>query len=311
MRILLFGSGDFGLPLLEKLADRGDEITLVTIPPRRQGRGRKEKPNSLTESAERRGIKVLAQDNIKDQVFIDLLGSLKPEVQIVVDYGKIVPPAIIRLASVRSVNVHPSLLPKYRGASPIQSCLLNDDKETGVTIQLLSDRLDAGDILLAGRIVVSENDDYQTLFPKLQAAAVPLVEMVLDSGDTLRPEPQDEAKATYCRKLGKEVYTTGWNEPAVDIRNRMRAVYPVGIRTMFRDSLVKLLKAEAVADRLEWAVPPGTVCEAGKDGLVIRTSVGGLKVLELQPENRNRIQAKDFLNGYRPAKGEMFRSSPC
>jgi methionyl-tRNA formyltransferase len=311
MRIILFGSGDFGLPVFERLIERGEELTLVTIPPRRAGRGLKMSVNPLAGCAEQKKVRTFFQDDIRNPVFIGQLKKLSPELIIVMDYGKIVPAGIIALPSVGGTNIHPSLLPKYRGASPIQSCLMRSERETGVTVQILSPRIDAGDILALSRTPIGEDDDYPSLAARLKAMSVPLIEHVIDDWGSLKPLRQNESEATYCRKFGKEAYTTDWKEPAEDIRNRMRAFYPAGLRTVFRDMIVKLLKAEAVADKPEWSMPLGAVCEKGAESMVIKTGTGGLRILEVQPENRIRMQVKDFMNGYRPETGEVFRSFSC
>jgi methionyl-tRNA formyltransferase len=313
MKVVFFGSGSFGAPLLESIVASGHETVLVTHPQRRQGRGLKMKSSDIEDRARFLGCAVLSQENIRDPEFVPTLVALDPDLLVVADYGKIIPPGIIRLPvtpPVRTVNVHPSLLPLYRGATPVQSVLMHGETTTGVTLQTLSERLDAGDILIQEPVPVSDQDNYASLTQKLQETSLRLLSSYLAAPERFPGHPQDEARATVCRKLSRDDFTTAWSEPSRIIRDRLRALYPRGLKFVFRDGLVKVLRADLApasdipADRL-----PGQIVMAERELLRVRTSDGLLDLVELKPENRNAISSRDFINGYRPLAGEEFRSA--
>jgi len=311
MKIVFFGSGDFGIPLLEMISRYApnNNVIVVTHPPRKQGRGLKILPSPVEEKAFVLNFKVINQENLKDKEFINLISVFLPDFIIVSDYGKLIPAEIIDLANknkIKTVNVHPSLLPLYRGATPIQSVLINGEKTTGVTLQILSKKIDAGDILLQEVIEISDDDNFLSLKLKLQNIATRLLETYLLKPDSVIPRPQLDSNATFCYKISNEVFTTDWKEEAIRILNKMRAFYPKGLKCFFRENIIKIIKGEIFSfqDKDE----PGMIRVLNKDTLIVSCINGWLKLTELKPENRKIISGKDFINGYKPVSGEKLRS---
>lgn len=308
MRILLFAGGPFGLPLLERMAEAGHEIVLVTSPPKPRGRGLKPSASDIAAAALRCGVRVWEREDIRSDSFLEEARAVRCDILMVVDYGKILPAGLVRLVN-RAVNVHPSLLPLYRGATPIQTALLNGERTTGVTLQALSERVDAGAVLLQEPVAVGDGDDYLSLSAKLQTVAARLVADYLADPDRYHPgRGQDESQATYCRKFGPRDHAADWTEDAWSFRNRLRALYPKGLRACFREGLVKVLKARVVRGCGCGGAEPGRIVLVERDRLHVATGWGAVALEELQPENRNRLTVRDFINGYRPLVGECFGS---
>jgi methionyl-tRNA formyltransferase len=309
MRILFFGTGDFGLPILGFLHGSGHHIVLVTNPPKPKGRGLKEEILPIHALAIELGVKVILENSIRTPEFESICAAESPELMVVVDYGKIIPANLIKIPSLKAINIHPSLLPAYRGATPIQSCLINGDTRTGVTIQTLATEVDAGDILLQESISVEKDDHYGTLAAKLKDLAVRMVGRLME--DPTRSGSQQEPSAvTHCSKISKEMLQVNWNKSAREINNLIRALHPPqpGARSIFRNKMIKFLKAEQGESPVQTSssLVPGTILEVRKDILAITTGTTPLIIRELQPENKNAMDVSAFINGYRPQIGEKF-----
>ncbi len=312
MRILLFGTGDFGIPVLENLVKDGHNLTLVTNPAKPKGRGLKEEISLINKIALEKNVPVISEYNIRTPAFELQLQELDIELMVVVDYGKIIPSHLITLPSLRAINIHPSLLPLYRGATPIQSALINAEKRTGVSIQTLAAEVDAGDILLQQDMAVEESDNYATLEHKLKIIAVDLMrEFLLDPNR--QGDHQNTKEITNCSKISKQDCIISWNMKAQEIHQRIKAFHPPqpGMRTSFRQKNIKFLSSVVKDLSLVDSAPkePGMIVEVKKDELLISTGSGVLSVRELQPENRKNMRVSDFINGYRPLLGEKFGES--
>lgn len=309
MRILFFGTGDFGLPILEYLHNLGHLLTLVTNPAKPKGRGLKEEFPKIHALANELGISVIVENKIRTPEFEVLCSNTKPELMVVVDYGKIIPANLIRIPSLKAINIHPSLLPAYRGATPIQSCLMNGDSQTGVTIQTLAAEVDAGDILLQERITVDLDDNYGTLEPKLKNLAVEMMGRLMENPNRIGTR-QESSHVTHCSKINKEMLKVDWNKPAIELSNLIRALHPPqpGMRTIFRNRMVKILKADKgnVLGNSASAQVPGAILEVKKDSLIVQAGGDTLEIRKLQPENKNAMEVSAFINGYRPQVGEKF-----
>ena len=260
--------------------------------------------HSLAESL---GLPVLTPTRARDPEFLAQLRALAPDLIVLASYGKILPQAALEIAPLGNWNLHGSLLPKYRGASPIQYALLNGERETGVTLMEMVAEMDAGDIYLQATEPIYPDDDYGTLEARLaQRAASLLLEGLerLQAG-TLTRTPQDHAAATYAPMITKDDTRIRWEEPAEQCRNRIRAFSPKpGAFTHWRGKTLKLWRAE-VAPRTEDAVP-GTIIACAPDDFRVACGEGALRLLEVQPESRPRMEIRAFLNGYRPQVGERL-----
>ncbi len=278
---------------------------MVTQPDRPAGRGRKLTPPPVAVRARELGLRVLQPERLRD-VQGELAG-LAPEVGVVVAYGRLIPRWLLDLPKHGVLNVHPSLLPRYRGASPIPHAILNGDPQTGVTVIRLVEELDAGPILAQERVPIGPQDTAGQLEARLAQVAADLVLRTLEALErgTGTPQPQDEALATYCGKLRKEDGRIRWEEPAVRIERHIRAMDPwPGAFTTRKGQLLKVWRARVVGG--EGSGRPGEVVRVTREGFVVATGEGTLEVLEVQPSGGRRMSAADYVRGYRIQPGEVL-----
>ena len=308
MRIVFLGSGAFALPCFAALLDAGHDVAaLVTQPDKERGRGRRLAPPPLKPAAERRGVPVLQPPRIKDPAAREELRRLSPELQVVVAYGQILPRSVIEIAPRGTVNVHASLLPRLRGAAPIQWAIANGETETGVTTMLIDEGLDTGPILLARPTPIGAEETAADLEPRLaRLGAEVLLETVAGlAAGTLVPRPQDDPRATLAPLLKKEDGRLDWSCPAPALSRRVRGFHPwPGTYTSHDGRLVKVLRTREEAPG---PGEPGVVVSVGRDGLVVGCGDGTrLRLLEVQPENRRAMAASAFVAGARLAPGSRF-----
>ena len=307
-RIVYFGSGAFAVPPLEHLHRAGYPIlAVVSQPPKPAGRGMRMQPTPVHSLAESLGLPVLTPQRARDPEFIEQLRALAPDLIVLASYGKILPQAVLEIAPLGNWNLHGSLLPKYRGASPIQYALLNGERETGVTLMEMVAEMDAGDIYLQATEPIHPDDDYGALEARLAARAASLLLDGLErlQAVTLIRAPQDHAAATYAPLITKDDTRIRWEEPAERCRNRIRAFSPKpGAFTVWRGKTLKLWRAE-VAPRTGGAAP-GAIIACAPDDLRVACGEGALRLLEVQPESRPRMDSRAFINGYRPQVGERL-----
>jgi methionyl-tRNA formyltransferase len=307
--LVFCGTPNFAVPTLQKLVDAGFPVRLVlTQPDRPRGRGLELAPSPVKECALQLGIPVLQPDKIKNnQELRANLASLKPEAIIVVGYGRIIPQWMIDLPPLGNLNLHASLLPKYRGAAPIQWAIANGETATGVTTMRINAGLDTGDILLQKQMPITSEDTSESLAPRLaDIGAELMVEtlMGLHSG-TLQPRRQDDSRATLAPILRKEDGSINFSRTAQDIYNRLRGFQPwPGAYTSFREKQLQVRKAK-LADP-EMNLSPGKLLlEEGC--LAVGCGSGtALQLLEVQPEGKKRMSALDFANGYRLVSGDRL-----
>jgi methionyl-tRNA formyltransferase len=305
MRVVFLGSGSFAIPSLEALRAAGHEVVaVVTQPDREKGRGRELAPPPVKPVAVARGLAVIQPVRIKAPEALETLRAFRPDVQVVVAYGQILPRAVIDLAPLGTVNVHGSLLPRYRGAAPVQWAILNGEAETGVSTMLIDEGMDTGPILLTRATPIGKDEVAPSLEGRLAGmGAELLVETLagLEQG-TLRPTPQDDALASYARIIRKEDGRLDWTQPALALERRVRALQPwPGTFTTFGGRQLKVLSALAEGPvRGE----PGTIVEAGSDGLGVACGDGRrLRLVEVQPESRRPMAAAAFVAGARIEPG--------
>lgn len=310
LRAVFLGTPEFAVPSLRRLADEVEILAVVTQPDRPQGRGRQVAAPPVAQVARELGLRVLQPARLKDPSIVETLRALQPDVLVTVAYGKIIPAAILALPPLGSINVHPSLLPKYRGASPIRAAIANGERETGVTIMYQSEALDAGDIILQRRIPIAPDDTAQTLEAKLaDAGAEALVEALrlLAAGQAPRI-PQDASQVTYVGKLTKADGRLDWTRPAQALANFIRAMNPwPSAYTWHRGRLLKIWKGIPIDASASGAAPPGAVIEVRRgEGFVVATGRGALLVSEVQPEGRRRVSGEEYARGTRLQVGEQL-----
>ncbi|HEU4797676.1 MAG TPA: methionyl-tRNA formyltransferase [bacterium] len=306
LRAVFLGTPAFAVPSLRALLTAAEVVAVITQPDRPKGRGRRTVPPPVAVFARERGLRVLQPAKLRSPEVLQTLRELAPDIIVTVAYGKIIPKEILDIPRRGSINVHPSLLPKYRGASPIQAALRDGQRETGVTIMYQSMELDAGDIILQRTVPIDPNDTAQTLEEKLaQAGAEALVEALRLIAEDRAPRiPQDPSQATYVGKLSKEHGRIDWSSAAARLVDFIRAMNPwPSAYTWHRGQLLKIWKAAATTA----SGTPGTVVEKrGGEGFVVATGDGGLLVLEVQPEGRRRMSADEYARGARLQIGEVF-----
>jgi methionyl-tRNA formyltransferase len=287
MRIVFMGSAELACPCLEALAN--EIVAVVTQPDKPKGRDLKLSPPPVKVTAEKLGLPVSQPAKVRE--FVEEIRALRPDLIVVVAYGQILPRAMLDLPLRGCINVHASLLPRWRGASPIQHAILAGDAETGVTTMFLNEKMDEGDIILQRVEPIRADDTSGVLHDRLaKIGAELLVETVMMEKPPRRS--QDHSQATYTKKLTKEDGHVDWTKPAVEIERMVRAFNPwPGAHTFAGDLMMKILCSGFVPDV---SAPPGTVLP----GLVVATGAGGLRIQELQPAGKRRMSAADFLRGH-------------
>lgn len=310
-RILFFGSGDFAAPTLKRLHEAGYPILgVVSQPPKPAGRGMQLKKTPVHETAEWLGLPVWTPERPRRPEFIEQVRALAPDLIVLAAYGRILPTELLRIAPRGNWNLHASLLPKYRGAAPIQYAILNGETETGVTLMEMVAEMDAGDIYLQAVEPIYPEDDAGTLEQRLaqRAAELALEGLRRLQAGTLTRTPQDPSQATYAPLIRKEDTFIRWKESAQRCHNRVRAFSPKpGALTRWRGKLLKLWRTQPIPyPSEENRQEAGTLLQVSPEGLVVACGTGALRILELQPENRARMSARDFINGYRPQPGERM-----
>jgi len=310
-RILFFGSSEFAVPTLKRLHEAGYPIMgVVSQPPRPAGRGMQLRKTPAHECAGTLQLPVWTPGRPRNPDFIEQVRALTPDLVLLAAYGRILPPELLQIAPLGNWNLHASLLPKYRGAAPIQYAILNGETETGVTLMEMVAEMDAGDIYLQVVEPIYPEDDAGTLEKRLaeRAAELALEGLCRLQAGTLTRTPQDHSQATYAPLIRKEDTFIRWEEPALRCHNRVRAFCPKpGALTRWRGKLLKLWRTQPLpAVPVTAEAKAGTLLSVSPEGLVVACGEGALRVLELQPENRARMSAKDFINGYRPQPGERM-----
>lgn len=315
MRIVFMGTPEAGAKVLSDLISAKHEIlAVVTQPDRPKGRGQKISFSPVKELALKYALPIQQPEKVKgNEVFISFLKSLNPEIIVVVAYGKILPKEILAIPKYGCVNVHASLLPKYRGAAPIQWAILSGEKETGVTIMKLEELLDTGEIILQEKVKIEEEDDAVTLSKKIFDLGSKLLLKALEeiAQGKAKYVKQNEAAATYAPAITKESAEIDWRKSAVQIHNRIRAMVPWPVaHTFYKEKLLKIWKSEIHLADLETRYKlPGTIVGIIKKvGFIVATGKGHLLVTSVQPEGKKRMPAYDFVIGYKLKIGEVLPS---
>ena len=295
MKIVFFGTPDFAVPSLKKLLESSHEVAaVVTAPDKERGRGRKVSFTPVKEFAIENALPVLQPENLKNGNFIAELKKINADVFVVVAF-RILPSAVYTLPKY-AFNLHGSLLPKYRGAAPIQWALINGEKETGVTTFLLEKTVDTGNIILQKKIEISPDDDFGTLHDKLSllgADAVLETVEILNDGN-FEPLPQDDTAATKAPKITKDLARINWHDDAEKIVNLVRGLSPFPAAFFESEGKIYKVYKARVADV---ELSPGEVGRTKKE-LFVGAGKGAVEILEIRPEGRKRMTAEEFLRGY-------------
>ena len=309
MKILFMGTPDFAVPVLEALIAAGHEVVLaVTQPDKAAGRSKALVPPPVKVCAQAHGIPVFQPERVRRPEAMAELEQVQADLGVVVAFGQILPQALLDLPSHGCFNVHASLLPMYRGASPINHVILAGEKESGVTIMQMDAGIDTGDILLQEAVPIEEDETAETLAEKLSALGARLIVRAVEALEdgTLTHTPQ-EGDTCYAGMLKKEMGLIDWKLPAETIERQVRGLLPwPGTYTFREGRKLTVGAAKALAQEVPPNLIPGAVLEADKRGLLLQTGEGALRILQLQPEGKKMMDAKSFLNGSRVKEGELW-----
>ena len=305
MKLVFAGTPEFAAVSLEALLRARHEVTLVlTQPERPAGRGLKPHPSAVKQLALKRGLALLQPATLKNSATQGAIAAARPEALVVAAYGLMLPPELLSLPAHGCINVHASLLPRWRGAAPIQRALLAGDTETGVTIMQMDQNLDTGPMLLKRAIPITPEDTTGTLHDKLAALGAQLLVETLAAKPL--PHVQDAAAATYAPRIDKREAEIDWRKPAAEIERQVRAFDPVpGAQTRHEDTALKIWRACVEAST---GATPGVVSAAGADGIVVACGRDALRIAELQRAGGKRLSAQAFLSGHKLAHGTCFGS---
>jgi methionyl-tRNA formyltransferase len=302
MSVVFFGSPAFAVPSLKSLIEAGEEVAaVVTQTDKPVGRSGEPAPPAVKEFALERGLRVMQPESMNDEAFLSELEAIKPEFIVVVAYGRILSNRVLEAPTVAPVNLHASLLPKYRGASPIAWAVINGEAETGLTTMLITQGLDEGDILIQERHEITPDDTTETLSRRLSEAGGPLLVKTLKGlrDGSIKPVPQ-EGESSYYSMLKKEDGRVDWSRPARELRNFVRGMYPwPGAFTFLGGERIKLLDVRANPGAGE----PGVIKSVDRDSFSVGTGDGLLEVLELQPEGKRPMYVRSYLLGRRLEAG--------
>ena len=309
MKIVFFGSSDFAVPNLEKLLKADYKILgVVTQPDRKKGRHLLLNKTPVKRLAMKHNLFLLQPEKLNDPEFINSLKDLNADIFVVVAYGKILTKEILALPKVFSINIHGSILPKYRGAAPINWAIINGDKTTGVSIIKMNEYMDKGDIILQKTSGIDKNDTAITLSEKLAAigaeALIEALKLIEDKNFVFTA--QNEEKVTYAPKLKKEDGVIDWKKDTRDISNQIKGLVPwPGSFTHYKGKIVKIFEAEALKTEIKGVIP-GTIIDISREAICVAAGRDILRVKRLQPESGKEMTVAQFTAGHRIEKNSKF-----
>ncbi len=307
LRVVFLGNDPWSVASLVELwkADRIDVALVITNPPRPAGRGGRLRPTEVADAARELGVPLEEVETLKDPATVERLRAVAPDAAVVVAYGALLPPDVLAVPRLGAVNVHLSLLPRWRGASPVQHAILAGEPVTGITLMLIDEGLDTGPILAQVQVPIEPEEDAQSLGGRLAAIGAGVLEPTLLELAAGRIEPVAQSGLpSFAPKLGPEARRLPWDRPAVDIVRRVRAFAPEpGASTTWRAGGFKILRALAVDGD---GGPPGSVLAIEPDGVVIAAGTGAVRALEVAPAGRRHMSAAEWARGARPQPGELF-----
>jgi len=307
MRLVFMGSPDFAVVHLRELVRSGHEIvSVVTTSDKPQGRGRVLRPSPVKDAALALGIPVLQPESLKSTEFITQLKKLNAELFIVVAF-RILPPEVFNLPAMGTINVHASLLPKYRGAAPINRAIMNGESETGVTIIRIDERVDTGQMLAVRKVAIDPDMDAGTLHDTLALTGAALLVDTLKNINIIQPLKQNNALATKAPKIKKETCHLNFNRSAFELYNQIRGLSPSpGAFCFHENKMLKIFHSQLIEDGSN-NNRPGQVVQTDKDSFDIACASGILRILEVQIQGKRRMSVKEFFNGYKISCGDLLQ----
>ena len=309
MKVIFMGTPDFSVGTLEALVEAGHEVVLaVTQPDKPKGRGGKMQYTPVKEAALARDIPVYQPKKIREPECIEELKKYNADIMVVIAFGQILPKEILQMTPYGCINVHASLLPKYRGAAPIQWAVIDGEKVSGVTTMQMNEGLDTGDMILKTEIPLDPKETGGSLHDKLAEAGAKLCVETLKclEDKTATWEPQGESTTAYAKMLDKNLGNINWNDPAVQIERLIRGLNPwPSAYTHWNDKVIKLWQADVVEDNTDQEA--GTIVKVEKDSFYVQTGEGLLKIEELQLQGKKRMDVGAFLRGNHLKYGEILK----
>jgi methionyl-tRNA formyltransferase len=309
LRVVFFGTPEFAVPTLDALLSSTHHVVgVVTQPDRPRGRGQRTSPSPVKARALAARTVVFQPDRLGDPPFLDALTALHTDIGVVAAYGKILPVSVLSAPRLGMINVHASLLPRYRGAAPVHRAVIAGEQLTGVTIMRIVKALDAGPVLAATERAIGADEtsvDVERDLARLGAGLLVTTLNRLSSGP-VHETPQDESRATYASRLTKEDGAVDWSTPADAVHNLIRGLHPWPHAFTFLQGRRYILLRSAVASGTG---RPGEVVEATADRLIVATGAGAVRLLEIQPEGKRPMNAREFLAGHRLGTGDIFRAA--
>ena len=311
MKIVYMGTPDFAVAPLEAILKAGHEVmAVVTQPDRQKGRGREVQYSPVKECALSHGIPVLQPLKIKEKDAVEELRKYPADIFVVAAFGQLLSEEILNMPRLGCINIHASLLPAYRGAAPIQWCVINGEEKTGVTIMQMAKGMDTGDILLQKEVVLDEKETGGSLFDRLMETGAELIVEVLpkiEAGE-LTPVVQKEELATYAGKITKDMGNIDFAKSAVTIERLIRGLNPwPSAFTHYKGKILKIWEADVVSECANAENPvPGTVIAMDKESFTLATGEGALRIRSLQPEGKKRMSCAEFMRGYEVKVGEAL-----
>ncbi len=308
LKILFMGTPDFAEVSLKALVENGQNVlAVITQPDKQNGRGMKVRFSDVKRYALEQNLTVYQPETLKDNAILPLLEELNPDIIVVVAYGKILPEYVLRFPKYGCINVHGSLLPEYRGASPIQRAVIDGKKVTGVTTMYMDKGLDTGDMLLTAEYEIDENTCTGKAFDDLALIGAKLLLETLSGLEkgTITPAKQDGSKATYAEKITKEECKISFDTDAKVVHNKIRGLYPFpGAFCIHGEKMLKLCESRVVNENANGQV--GEVINLSKDGILVKCKEGAILLTRLKPEGKGEMTAFDLINGRKITLGEIL-----
>ncbi len=310
MKIIFMGTPEFAAYSLEMLAKYHEVALVVTQPDKPSGRGYKLTPPPVKVVAQKQGLTVIQPEKVKAPEIINQLREVAPEAIVVVAFGQKIPPEILEMPPLGCINLHGSLLPRYRGAAPIQRAIMNGDNITGLTTQLMAEGWDTGDMLLKCEVPIDINDTAGTLHDKMMhSGAKLLVETLIElEMGKIVPMKQNHAEATYASKMTKEDRVVDWNKPAREVYDHLRALLPwPGIKFMHKEKEISLFDLSLGSEEIKGQLP-GTVIAVTPDWFEVACTDNSIRFGSIKPEGRRQMSVQEYINGYSLFTGDILES---
>lgn len=307
MNIVFMGTPDFSVESLKRLKEKHNVVAVVSQPDKPKGRGKKLVNTPVKQFALDNGIeKIYQPEKIKDEEVIKILKNLDADLFVVVAYGQLLSEQVLNIPKYGCINVHGSLLPKYRGAAPIQWSIINGEEKTGVTIQYMEKGMDSGDMILKEEIIIEKTETYKTLYDKMSIvgaeALIKAIELI-ETGN-VNAEKQNHDEATYAPMIYKEMGHINWNNSSKDIINLIRGINPIPMAySIYKDEVFKISEAEEVSG---YSGNIGEIVDVQKDGFIVKTKDSSIIIKEMQAKGGKRMKTSDYLRGHSIEKGTIL-----